>query len=243
MHRTFLTFSICVLVLMGTLGAGCTPQASFEPETIDVDGHALVIKGWTSDGRFCIELKLDASDKDTSLYTAEMVTPDGGRIEPANWSDETPEPPKMSIGFGMGMGGRSSRSSSGGGGGDCEEEGGGRHRSGGRESGSGGGIFSGLGLGVPLGGKADRITAVKACWDLAGVNSPITDCTLEVSLVSYVMKKAEVTTVALAMSHPQQEDDSPKDTDDESAKDLVREIDFTAKAPPERKALAPQTEA
>ena len=219
----------CLLALVGMLGSGCAAHASFKPETIDVNGHTLVIKGWTGAGEFCIELRLKSEDKKTSLYAVSVVTPDGRRLDPATWRDETPEPPRIGLGFGLGLGGI----------------GRGGHHGGDHGGRAGWGVVPGVGTGVPLGGGKDgRITAVKACWKLADVATPITDCTLDVSVVSYVLKKAEVTTAPLAMTlaaapEPETQPSAPKDAgdDEKSVKDLVREIDFTAKGPPEKRDL------
>ena len=211
-----------LLVLVGMLGSGCAPQASFKPETIEVKKHSLVIKGWTHKDQFCIELKLKPGNKMTSLHGVALVTPDGKKLDPASWDDRTPEPPRFSVGFGVG----------GIGGGGRHGEHGGRSR---------GGAGMGMGVGFPLGGRrGNKVTAIKACWKLAKSVGPITDCTLEVSLVSVVIKKAEITTVPLAMAlHPEEKpkegEPTDKPTKDKPAKDIVREIDFTQKGPPTTK--------
>ncbi len=212
-----------LLILVGMLGSGCAPQAAFKPETIEVKKHSLVIKGWTHKDQFCIELELKPGNKMTSLHSVALVTPDGKKLAPGSWDDRTPEPPRMSVGFGVG--------GIGGGGGD---RGGGDRGDGGR---GGGGVGMGMGVGFPLGGgRGNKITAIEACWRITKSIGPITECTLEVSLVSVVIKKAEVTTVPLAMVwHPEEKPKEGTTTDkpakDKPAKDIVREIDFTQKGP------------
>ena len=205
-----------LILLVAMLGGGCAAHAAFKPETIDIDGHQLVIKGWSHEGRFCIELKLRPGDKVTSLHRLALVRPDGKKLEPHTWQDKTPEPPRISVGFGVG----------GIGGGEGEGE---------------GGLGGGMGMSFPLGGgKASKVTDLEACWKLADAAAEITDCTLEVSVVSVVIRRATVTTVPLAMAvHRDEEPKSqtqPRDKakDEPSAKDLVREIDFTQKGPPKK---------
>jgi hypothetical protein len=209
------------------LSSGCAVQASFEPETIEVNGHTLVIKGWTEKGEFCIELSLRPGDEATSLHSVSLVTADGQGLDPGRWEDKTPEPPRMSVGFGVGFGGRRERHG--------YHEGPYDGRSGRRGS-----TITGTGVSFPLGGrKGDRVTAIEACWKLTDAVTPIARCTLEVRLVSVVIKKAEVTTVPLAMVFhvDDEDDDAPGDEekDDKSAKELVREVDFTMKGPPKTK--------
>ncbi len=233
MHR----ICLLTLVVVGMLGAGCAPHANFKSETIDVNGDALVIKGWSGDGNFCIELTLEPHDEQTSIYSVSVIKPDGQAVDPSNWSDKTPEAPKMNVGFGVGLGMLGS-SKSGGHRREVRREGG--HRSG-RSGGSGWGLSPGVGVGVPLGGgKDDRITAIKACWELTAIGAALTECTLEVSLVSSVVNKVKLTRIPLAMAiAPEDETEKQKD-DTESVKDLVREIDFTAKGPATTEILDPQ---
>lgn len=203
-----------LLVLVGILGSGCAPQAAFKPETIKVKKHSLVIKGWTQKDKFCIELELKPGNKMTSLHSVALVTPDGKKLDPASCEDRTPQPPRISVGIGIGgIGG-----------------GGGHH-------GDGGGGGMGMGVGFPLGGRRGRkITAIKACWKTTKPVGAVTDCTLEVRLVSVVVKKAEVTTVPLALAwHGEEKPKEGEPTKDKPAKDLVREIDFTQKGPPTTK--------
>lgn len=94
--------SIGLLILAGMLGSGCAPHASFKPETIEVKKHSLVIKGWTQKDQFCIELELKPGNKVTSLHSVALVTPDGKKLDPASWDDRTREPPRISVGFGVG---------------------------------------------------------------------------------------------------------------------------------------------
>ena len=44
-------------------------------------------------------------DKNMSLHSVSVVAPDGTRADPADWRDKTPEPPRLSVGFGVGLGG------------------------------------------------------------------------------------------------------------------------------------------
>ena len=224
------------MLLAAILGGvtGCSALPPLTPEAIEVDGHTVLIKGWADGVTFGVDVKLESRDKTCSLYDLAVVTPSGRRLSASNWRDRSPKAPKVNVGFGMGIGG-----------------GGGGSHHGHSESGhSGGGprVIPGVGAGVPLGGGDGRLTHVEARWRLADLAAGLTDCTLEVGIDRRILRKREITTVPLGMSVAASADTSPDPARSatrpdqppaagEAAKALIREIDFTAKGPPQKREL------
>jgi len=237
------------IVLAAILVGGCAPHAAFQPERIPVQDNALAVKGWTDQDNFRVELRLDRKDKDVSLHSVSLLEPDGTKHRPAQWSDKTPKPPRIGVGLGVGIpigGGGDSSSCHGGG------------------SSSGSGLAVGPGISVPLTGSGDRkVTAIDAAWPIAERTTPVTSCTLEVTLICVRDDSISLTTVPLAMAFAQPDQqvqqaaavpcttataasqpaepgaDQPDDTTTgkEKAKALVREINFTLKSPPTTRTL------
>ena len=210
------------------LAAGCNPYASFQPETLEIGQDKLTIKGWTHGDRFCAEIRLDSPQQALYLHNVNLIAPGGQKHAPDKWEDKTPKPPTVGLSIGMGFGL--------GGGGHTDPH------TGRTEGGSGTSIVPAVGVPLKLGKDSKGITAIKACWKVSKdkSTSPVTDCTLEVNLSSIQPDKIEVTTVSLAMAvHEDEEDTSAEqEKDPQSAKDIVREIDFTLKGPPKTKTLA-----
>jgi len=58
-------------------GVGCSPQASFQPETLEIGQDKLIVKGWTQGERFCVEIRLDSRQRALGLHSVNLVAPDG----------------------------------------------------------------------------------------------------------------------------------------------------------------------
>jgi hypothetical protein len=218
---------IALSLLVSLAPVGCVPQAHFRQETIQVAPNQIRLKGWTEKGRLCVELELRPGDETFSLHSVHLVDARGTKTAPSEWKDTTPQAPDLRVGFGVGF-------PIGGGHGD-------HHPAPHGDEGGGTRVVPGTGVSFPLsgGGKDGRTTAVRACWDLTETTRNVTACTLEVNLASSRRDRIEVTTVILAMAHPE-DDDSPEHQpreDEPTARDLVREIDFTLKSPPETRVL------
>lgn len=211
-------------------GLGCSPQASFQSETLEIGQDKLIVKGWTKGEKFCVEIRLDSKQRALGLHSVKLVSPDGKEYPPDKWKDQTPKPPSVGLSLGMGFG-----------------LGGGRHRDphaetdrprGGRSS----SIVPSVGFPLKLGKDSKAVTAIEACWKVSKDKgtSPATGCTLEVNLVIVQKDKIEVTTVLLTMMVHQDEEDTSteQEQDEKSVKDIVREIDFTLKEPAKTKTLA-----
>ncbi len=230
--------------------SGCSPIDSFKPETIRIIDGDITIKGWI-DGKkseFCVKIELKRHHDNVSLHSLNLVRPDGTKLDPHNWKDQTPRraAPRVSLGFGIPIGG----------GGGHHGEGGGHGR---------GGVLT-PGFSVPLGkdGSGASITKVTACWPLAVLKGgDIAKCDMEVNLSR--MSRARITIVTLTMAmahHPDEEKDetktpatqpattpvtvpvtapatqpTEKKDDTQSVKDLISEIDFTQKGPVKTRSL------
>jgi hypothetical protein len=207
------------------LASGCSPQASFQPETLEIGPGRLTVKGWTRSDRFCIELRLDSAQRAWYLHSVHLVAPDGREHPPDNWNDKTPKPPTVGVSLGMGF------RAGGEGHGEPHPE----HAEGGGTS-----IAPGVGFPLKLGRDSKGITAIEACWDVSrdGRTSPVEGCTLEVNLSSMQPDRIEVATVSLAMAYHEDEDSAPApDEDGQPARETVREVDFTLKGPEETRTI------
>lgn len=221
------------------LAAGCNPYASFQPETVEIGDNKLIIKGWIQGERFCAEIRLDSKQTGLVLHSVNLISADGQKHSPDKWEDKTPKartvPVSFGLGFGFGGGGHSR-----GRGYEDREYGG---RGAGADDGGGTTIMPKVGFPLKLGKDPEGVSAVQACWKVSkdAGTSPVTGCTLEVNLASVQKDKIEVTTVTLAMAVHEDEDDekTPAKPDaQQSAKDIISEIDFTLKGPPKTKTLA-----
>ena len=227
--------------------AGCAPYAAFQPETFQLAQGKLRVKGWLQGDRFGLLVRLAPEHRNVSLHSIALVSADGTSRSPTTWTDKTPRKPPMRVGVGVGIplgGGHGHHPAAHGG-----------HVEGGR------GFSLVPGVGIPLNpDREDRaVTAVEASWQIAADSStaPVTGCTVEIKLVSVQKDRIDVTTVPLAMTFHEDErqpgssvptpatapaaDDRQKDQTDqskESARKLVREIDFTLKAPPKTKSMS-----
>ncbi|MBT3200033.1 MAG: hypothetical protein HN350_08950 [Phycisphaerales bacterium] len=219
---------------------GCSPIDSFKPEVIRIDEGEITIKGWVDEkkSRFCIKIELKDQRETVSLHSLNVVRPDGTKAAPHDWKDQTPRsaPPRVSLGFGIGLGGRS---------------GGSRHHGEGHHSGGGLGTVLTPGVSFPLQKEKSTksITKVTACWTLRSLKSDdVSKCDMEINLASMSRDKITITTVTLAMAHHEDKDDEPKvatapppkeekKQENQTAKDLISEIDFTQKGPVKTKSL------
>ena len=164
------------LILLPALSAGCSPQRSFKAETFDVPGGKLTLKGWTKGELFGVEIRLDSEDKNTTLVDMRLVDPDGERLQPSKWEDETPRPFGLNLGLGLGLGWL---------------------------IGSNVGVGTGLGVNVPLksGEKASRITAVDAWWKRDITSPSPGDWALEVDLATAQMRGSTGSRVRVRLKH------------------------------------------
>ncbi len=196
--------SIILVIVAGLCVSGCAPYSSFQPETMEVGGNKLTVKGWTENMSFCTRVHLRPANRTTSLESLHLVTPSGRRIAPSRWEDKTSRAPRVSMGFGVGLPlGRSD------------------HGVEGERSGVSPTV--GTGVAVPLtSGRDHGITDVQACWKLTSESTPVTNCTLEVNVRSVNIQQVRVTPVLLAMTHPS----VPQD-----GEPSVREVDFACVAP------------
>jgi hypothetical protein len=238
--------------------SGCAPQDKFQSETFHLAQGELQTRGWLRGDRLGVLVQLRPRGRDISLHSIALVTADGESRSPTTWTDKTPEQPALNLGLGVGipLGGGHGKDH----GHRVEEpvEGG----PGGQGRAGGGGGFRLLpGMVVPLNpSRKDRaITAVEASWELTG-EAPaevLAGCTMEVKLVAVREKRIDMTTVPLAMTcrddEPEEgaavpvpttapaggerKEDRPAEPE-KSARDLVREIDFTLKAPPRTKSMS-----
>ena len=164
--------------------------------------NSLALKGWTVDDLLHVEIRLESKDNATSLHSVHLVTPDGQQHRPTKWEDKTSRSTGTAIGIGMGVPGL------------------------GRHEGAPGVGQPTVGTSIPLGGKGGRgITDVNARWDLTGISAPLTNCRLEVVLVSVVIRDARMTTLPLLLLQPETVYRTPGSRD-------VREVDFATERPP-----------
>ena len=234
--------SVVGLIVVG----GCAQKLKLEPETIHVDqNRRLTIEGSVEKGTFCAKLGLETDESDVALHSVNLIGPGGEKLPPDSWHDKTPKKvsPKFSVGMGMPLGGGSSDRS------DDRED---CHGEDDSESSNGGGMRVLPGVSFPLSadGDGDRtVTAVKACWNvpLGEAGSDTIDYFLEVNLAVVRPEKIEITTVPMTLTY---HEDEPSESDDtteqkpasepESESDIsemIREIDFTLKAPPTTKTI------
>ena len=242
-------------------GTGCAPHDKFEAETFRLAQGELQTKGWLQGDRLGVLVQLKPGGRNISLHSIALVSADGESRSPTTWTDKTPEQPTLGLGLGVGipLGGGHGKDHGRRVEGPVEDDRGGQ----GRPGGGGGGFRLLPGMVVPLNpARKDRaITAVEASWRLAADGAaepePLAGCTMEVKLVAVREKRIDMTTVPLAMacrddrreegpSVPvpttapaagERKEDRP-DQPEKSARDLVREIDFTLKAPPKTKSMS-----
>ena len=248
MANTYFYKCACGLIAAiasAALTSGCSPIDSFKSETIRINDGDITIKGWIDQKKseFCVKIELKRHHDNVSLHSLNVVRPDGTKLDPHHWKDQTPRraAPRVSLGFGIPIGG---------GGGEPHGEGGGH--GGGR-----GGILT-PGFSVPL-GKDDSgtsITKVTACWPLAVLKGrDISECDMEVNLSRMSLAKISIVTLTMAMAHHQDEEKTgaelpatqpattpatqPAENEDDtqSVKDLISEIDFTQKGPVKTRSL------
>jgi hypothetical protein len=201
------------------------------------------VKGWLRGDDLYVEVRFEPRAKGLSLHSLALVTPAGEAHAPDSWRDQTPKGAPISVGVGMGI----------------PLGGGGHHGA------HGGGLALGPGVSVPLSrGGGEAVTAGEARWNVAAKNRalPVTACTLRIKLISVQRDFAHVTTLPLTMTVHQDaksdrpsatlgapapttqpaatppKDERPPDSAEKAARGLVREIDFTLKAPPTTKRVA-----
>jgi hypothetical protein len=238
---------------------GCAPQDKFQSETFRLAQGDLQTKGWLRGDRLGVLVRLQPRGRNISLHSIALVSADGESRSPTTWTDKTPEQPTLGLGLGVGipLGGGHGKEP----GHRVEEPVEGGRGGQGRVGGDGGGFRLLPGMVVPLNpARKDRaITAVEASWQLAadGAAEALAGCTMEVKLVEVREKRIDMTTVPLAMTcrddEPEEGTAAPVPTTapavderkedrpaqpETSARDLVREIDFTLKAPPRTKSMS-----
>jgi hypothetical protein len=224
--------AIWFVLLSGAFFSGCSIVDSFQPEVVPTDGGQITIKGWeeVDNSKFNVTIALKPSSQNVTLHSVNLRCPDGEELAPDACKDETPRssPPRLSFGIGFGLGGGSEH---------------GAHPPHGDADGGTGAILA-PGVSVPLSkeGSKSAVTKVAACWNtddkLKGVD--LSNCELEVNLARTERDHIALTTVVLGMAYHQDEekkDDTQPEDDKEKTKELVREIDFTQKGPPETRRL------
>ena len=228
MNRYFLECArgTLLVALSVTFASGCSVVDSFEPEVFQIDGGEITTKGWTEveKSEFKVNVALKPGAGNLTLHSLNLVCPDGKKLPPDSWKDKTPRSaaPRLSFGMGFGLGG-----------------GGGHHP----DADSGGGSRTMLtpGVSVPLAKENSKgtVTNVSACWKTPE-DLDLSQCDLEVNLARTQRDEITLTTLVLEMGYHEDEkkedDESPED-DKETAKDLIREIDFTQKGPPKTRSL------
>jgi len=214
--------------------SGCSVVDSFKPEVVRIDDGEVTIKGWLDAKKsvFCVNIQLKKQAETVTLHSLNLVRPDGTKSAPDEWKDQTPRksPPRLSMGFGFGLGG---------GGRDV-------HHPDGLSDGGGSRTVLRPGFSVPLQKEKSTksVTRVTACWKteaLKAANIDAPQCDLEVNLARMDRDKISLTTLVLAMVyHEDEKKTAPppeKDKDKQTTKDLIREIDFTQKGPVKSKSL------
>lgn len=208
--------------------SGCSVVDSFKPEVIRIDDGEITIKGWIDAKKslFCIKIELKKQAETVTLHSLNVVRPDGTKAAPHEWKDQTPRkaPPRLSLGFGVGLGGL------------------GGHHGEGFDHGPEHGTVLKPGFSVPLQReKSNRsVTKVAACWKIEALKSnDVSQCNLEVNLSRISQDKISLTTLTLAMTHHEDEKKTvpPPEDNKQTAKDLIGEIDFTQKGPVKTKHL------
>jgi len=231
------------LAIAGLMAAailsGCSPIDAFKPEVIRIDQGEITIKGWIDEKKavFCVKIELRKHPETVTLHSLNVVSPDGARIQPHNWKDQTPRnaPPRVSVGFGIPIGGR---------GGDGHYSEGYHH---GRRP--GGVLTPGVSFPLQKENSGRSVTRVTACWRLDTIkDKDPSKYSLEVNLSQTSVDKISLITLTLAMAHHQEEEktetapppdkkEDDKKDDQQTAKDLISEIDFTQKGPVKTKSL------
>ena len=213
---------LVVFVFLVAVVSGCSVVDSFHPETLQIEAGEIRIKGWVrvEKSRFCVDIRLKPTAKNTTLHSLNLVLPDGSKLSPNSWKDKTSPPPQMGFSFGFGGGG------------------GGHH-----PHDEGGGSRIATGASIPLKKDSKRTaTHVRACWELderlRGVD--ISKCDLEINLICIERKKITMETLLLIMAyHPLETPEKEKNNEEKkkTAKELIHEIDFTQKHPPQIRSL------
>lgn len=238
MRISFLKYSLGLvfLIFFAAVVSGCSVVDSFQPEVVEIEAGEISIKGWVNlkKSRFCVEIHLKPDAKSVTLHSLNLVLPDGSKLAPDSWKDQTPEPSQTGFSFGFGF-----------------SSGGGRHdeygdREGDHDDGHRGGRRSTMGMGamIPLGkkGSARTVTQGRACWmlnDRLG-EAAVTKCDLEVNLARTEREEITLTTLLLSMvyhSEKAPKEEKPPEEKKKTAKDLIREIDFTQKQPVKTRSL------
>jgi len=198
-----MSFLKCSRELVGfvfflTAVSGCSVVDSFQPEVVRIEGGEISIKGWVDleKSRFCADIRLKPDAKNVTLHSLNLVLPDGTKLAPDSWKDQTPKPSSTGVSFGFGFGGGGRR---------------GRHHPDDYDDGGGGGGRSMItpGVSIPLNKKDSTrsVTRGRACWtvdDRLG-GADITKCDLEVNLARVEREEITLTTLLLAMGyHPEE---------------------------------------